>query len=261
VGAVPRVDPALVVLIVLAVLALVLVLAVVFTIINFVAKTALIAGVNRIEEGEEFTWRLGFRLGWSKRALHLFLIELLFGLVKAAIFIPAFLLALSPLLLLMIDNAAVRVMAIIFAVSLFLLVSLLAFAVQVVTSPWMELIRRHCVLEEAGVLGSIKEGFYILRDNLKDTAIMWLVMTGVSFGWGLFMIPVLIVALIIALIVGGIPAAMLYVLARTWVWPLLVGLPLGLVTLLIPLLFLSGLYLTYQSTVWTLAYREMKRRS
>ena len=64
-------------------------------------------------------------------------------------------------------------------------------------------------------------------------------------------------------VVGGLPGAAAWFLAQQlnfsapWVAGLVVGLPIFLIILILPLLFLGGLVEVYKSTTWTLTYREM----
>jgi hypothetical protein len=43
-----------------------------------------------------------------------------------------------------------------------------------------------------------------------------------------------------------------------WILAGAVGLPIFLLVLVIPLLFLGGLWQVYRSSVWTLTYRELR---
>jgi hypothetical protein len=46
--------------------------------------------------------------------------------------------------------------------------------------------------------------------------------------------------------------------ATPWIMGLLVGLPIFIVVMLSPILFVSGLVEIYKSSIWTLAYRDLK---
>lgn len=62
-----------------------------------------------------------------------------------------------------------------------------------------------------------------------------------------------------ALLFGGGLAALVYRVTESPVAAGLAGLPVGLALFLGPLLLISGLYLAYESTVWTLAYRAIRQ--
>jgi hypothetical protein len=57
--------------------------------------------------------------------------------------------------------------------------------------------------------------------------------------------------------VGGITA--LFIDGVTpWIMGILAGLPIFIVVMISPILFVSGLVEVYKSSIWTLAYRDLK---
>jgi hypothetical protein len=73
-------DPGVIAGFVLLCCCLLAVLVVVLTIVQYVARTGLYRAVDQIEDtGAAPTWREGLRLGWSNRALRMFLLDLLVG--------------------------------------------------------------------------------------------------------------------------------------------------------------------------------------
>jgi len=67
-----------------------------------------------------------------------------------------------------------------------------------------------------------------------------------------------------AAISGGLPALLIYAVASLvaqgtapWIAALIVGVPIFIVVMAIPLLVAGGLMQTFQSSTWTLTYREL----
>jgi hypothetical protein len=102
---------------------------------------------------------------------------------------------------------------------------------------------------------------------------MWLVMVGISIAWGivffLLFFPLLVVSIITA--VGGLLAAILPALLTVgiasllsapafwpWIFAAVVGLPIFLVVTFSPIILVGGWGAVFQSSAWTLTYRELK---
>ena len=90
---------------------------------------------------------------------------------------------------------------------------------------------------------------------------------GVNIGWpiliGVFSILVVAVDIIVSGVLGllvGLTANM-FGAAEPVLVGFLVGIPLFLILLIIPLVFLAGLKEVFQSSTWTLTYRELKALS
>ena len=77
------------------------------------------------------------------------------------------------------------------------------------------------------------------------------------FGLVLFLITF---ALIFAgvLVSGGLGYG-LYALSDSWILAVIAGLPIFLVILIIPTAIVKGIYLVFESSAWTLAYRDVAR--
>jgi len=233
---------------------------------RYVTETALIRMVGDYEEtGGKRSVRQGFRMGWSRSALRLFLIDLLTGLPVALAFIMLFAVAAAPLLLWATESTAARAMGMVATIGLGLPVILLAIAVGVILSVLMRFFRRVCVLEQAGVIESIRRGCGMVRQHLKDVAVMWLIMVGLGLGWGIVMIPVTILLVVLGGVLSGLPglltgglASLAFGGAVPWIVGLAVGIPIFFLVLVLPLLFLGGLWEVFKSSVWTLTYWELR---
>lgn len=255
----PEVDPSLIVAVVAGLVCLILLLAIVAVVAQYVARTALIGMVNQIEAAQKITVAEGWRLGWSRGAWRLFLVSLLIGIPLAIVTILLILLAFSPLLLLFIDNTVAWVVGIALTVVIFLFVILLLILLGVIIMPLMELAWRRAVLADQGVIASLREAIDLVKSRFKDVAIIWLLMIGLGIGWGLVsLVVVLPISLIAALLIGGIPAGLVYLISESWIGAAITGVPLGFLVLILISSIASGFYLIFQSTVWTLTYLEIK---
>ena len=255
-----NIDWNTVAIIVLAVVAIVLVLVVLMAVVRYVAETAMIAGVDEIESTEaKFTVRRGFRLGWSRQAFRLFLTDLAIRVPLTIAAIVLLAAALSPLLLLLLKVKGLQLGAIL-AAPLGLLALLLILGAVLVVSLITPYIYRRVVLGKQGVFASIRQGWTLVRASLSETGLMWLVLAAFRLLWPLVMVPVLIVGVIVASVVGGVPAGLAYLISRSWVAAVVVGLPLFLIVFVPAVAYVQGLFELYQSTTWTLAYRETMAR-
>jgi hypothetical protein len=250
----------------LALACLFLVLIVVATVVRYVAETALIRLVDDHEEtGERRSVGQGFRMGWSRSAWRLFLIDLLIGVPLVAVFIVLFLLALAPLLLWATDSDAAGAAGTVISVGRLVLFILLAIVVAIVVTLLTRFFHRAGVLEELGVIEAIKRGFNLVRDHLSDVAVMWLIMVGVGLGLALATIVIVILLLLLAAVLAGVPALLAGGLTSLafegvvpWIVGAAVGIPIFLLVLVVPTLFLGGLIEVFKSGVWTLTYREVR---
>jgi len=250
----------------IALACLVVLLIVVATIARYVSETALIRMVDDHEEtGEKRGVGQGFRMGWSRSAWRLFLIDLLIGVPLVVAFILLFLLALAPLLLWATDSDAAGAVGTVISVGLIFLFILLAIVVAIVVTLLMRFFHRACVLEELGVIEAIKRGFSLVREQLSAVAVMWLIMLGVGIGLAVVMIIAVILLVLLATVLAGIPALLAGGLANLafegpvpWIVGAAVGIPIFLLVIVIPTLFLGGLIEVFKSSVWTLTYREVR---
>jgi hypothetical protein len=242
-------------------------LSIASVIVRYVAETALIRMVDDHEEtGEKRSIRQGFRWGWSLTSLRLFAIDMLVFVPLVVGFILLLLLALAPLLLWTTHSQAAGIVGTVTTIGLVILFVLLFIVVIAAASLLVHFFRRVCALEEVGVVESIRRGYALVRRHLKDVAIMWLIMVGLTFGWAILMIPVVLLLLLVGVVLAGGPALLVGGLAGMasrggplpWLLGGAVGLPIFLLVLTVPMLFLGGLWQIYRSSVWTLTYRELR---
>jgi hypothetical protein len=245
---------------------LVLLLVLLFRVARYVSEVALIRMVNDHESiGEKVSVREGFRIGWSRSAWRLFLVDLLIGLIVMIVFLLLLLIALAPLAVWFTESTAARAIGTVIAIGMFIIFILLAIAAVIVISLTLLIIRRACVLENLGVIESIRRGYAMARQRVGDILVMGIIMFGLGLAWVIVMIPVLILLVIAGAILGGLPALLvggitsLFLKGTTpWIIAAAIGVPLFILTLAAPLLFLNGLKEVFKSSTWTLVYRELQ---
>jgi hypothetical protein len=230
-----------------------------------VAEAALIRLVDDYEKtGEKKTFRQGFRMGWSKTAVRLFLINLTVAIpvILAIIILSAIVLA--PLLLWASGSTISGVFGTISTIGLGFLVVFIFIVLAVAISILLNFVRRASALDDLGVFDAYKRGFGLLRENLVPIFLMWLIMLGVQLGSVLIIIPIVLVSLLVSGVIGGLLflivsgiAGLFLSGALMWIIAGIVSVPVFILVLVIPLAFVGGLMKVYESTVWTLTFREL----
>ena len=245
---------------------LLLILMVLGVIGRYISETALIRMVDEYEgSGREYTIRQGFRLGWSRSAWRLFLIDLLVMLPVVLAFLFLFALSLSPLLLLATGQTVAGVAGVVTAIGFFFVVVVLAILVAVMLAMLVQFYRRTSVLDGQDVIDSIRQGYAMVRRHLKDVGIMWLLMIGVRLAWSILLVPAVFVLIAAGGLLGGLAALAIGGLVNlfaasnaAWTAGLVAGGLVFLPVFFLPLVFLSGLYETFKSSTWTLTFRELR---
>jgi hypothetical protein len=101
---------------------------------------------------------------------------------------------------------------------------------------------------------------------------MWLVMVGIGIGFGIagfilffLLIPAYAVMALPGAIVAAIPGLIAYGITSifssgplAWIVAAVFALPVFFTIVFLPLSFISGLYMVFESNIWTLTYREFK---
>ena len=265
---IPPQAVATVIAIVLGLVCLGIILTVARFVFHYIAQTALIRMVDDHEEtGERRGVRQGFRLGWSRTTLRLFIIDLLTRLPGILVILLLVLLGMGLFALIMLarENVAVIVIATVTGIGVGFLVILAGIVVSLVVSLLRQFFWRVCALEEMGVIDSLRQGYAFVRQHLGDAIIMWLIMLGLEIAWIITMIPVVLLLLVVAAIFGGLPALLVGGLANLafegaipWILAAVVGIPIFILAMAAPLMFLGTLAEVFKSTVWTLTYRELR---
>ena len=256
--------------VILGIVGIIMVLALVTFIVSIIVRYtsfgALVGMVNEIEETERTSFKSGLGMGWS-RLLRLFAIHLLIGvgvfiavMVLIALLMGGALVSLVPGVFLIEAGGGLKVLGIlvVVAASLGLLLMLIAaiLALTAVTTLIREFAYRACVIDKRGVFDALGAGITLVRARLREAILMWLLMLVINMALSLAAIPLVLLG------VGGVvgPALATYGATRSVGAAVLVAVPFGLVILAVSV-FLSGLYLTFRSTVWTLTFRELPAAS
>jgi hypothetical protein len=240
---------------------------------RYVAEAALIRMVDETEErGEKLGLGQGLRLGFSRSAWRLFLIDLVIKLPATCAFIVLFIATLMPLWLWTTGSAAAGVAGTLVTTGLLFLAISLLIVVNTALSLLVQVMRRASGVDGLGVFASIGKGFSMVRGHFKETILVWLIWLGLRLGWMIASVPVLIVIFPIILLflmagalLGGVPALLVGSLLQPfltgpfpWIVGALVGLPVSILVMITPMLFLGGLVEVAKSSLWTLTYRELR---
>jgi hypothetical protein len=259
--------------IVVGVFAFALLVGALMALVRYPSETAVIRMVDDYEQtGTKVGFRQGWKLGWSKAAFRLWVIDLVVSLPGLLLF-----LVLVGLGFLIYNNVAhgTEAAAVTTVVASVGCAFLLIFAVAI-GSIFLRLLRqffwRAAALENLGVRDSFRRGWEMFKGNWQSAALMWLVMVGLGIGYALGMmivvfllIPVFLITLVAGLLVAAIPGFLfgwlVSLFAPLWV-AILVGIVMAAPVLGVitgsPLLLIDGWAKIFESNVWTLTYREMK---
>jgi hypothetical protein len=192
--------------IVIGVLCLALLLVVAFTIVRYVAETSAIRMVDRHEStGERVSFREGWRLGWSRAAFRMWLVDLVFGLGVVVVFLALFALAAAPFLVWTTGKNIAQVIGTIAGSGLVVLVILFLVLVAAVLSLLGHFFHRAIALENLGVFEGIRRGWAVVRRRPGDAIIMGLILFGLGLVFAIVMIPVTLILLVVAGVAGGLP--------------------------------------------------------
>jgi hypothetical protein len=252
----------------------ILLLSLVTAFLRYIAETAAIRMVDEYEQtGVKVGFRQGWKYGWSNAAWRLFLINFVVHIPALILFSVLVLSAWWIVSAALSGVQSALVTSLIAGIGLSFLFIFVTAILMVVLLLLRDFAWRTAVLEGAGALESLRLATALVRRNWKSAGLMWLVMIGVKIAWGIaffiLIIPLLVVSIITA--VGGLLVAILPTLLTAgvasllsapdywpWAFAAIIGLPLFFVVAFSPMLLVSGWNQIYQSSVWTLTYRELK---
>ncbi len=243
----------------------VLALAIVVKIAGYISEAALIKMVNHREEtGEKLSFREGLRLGWSVTAWRIFLIDLVIAIPVFLLVILMIFLIVAPIFLWMTGSVVTGILGTIATVGFFFLAVFLAIVGAVVIHLLKRFFRRASALNDVDVFEAIREGYGLVRRNLKDAGIMWLIMLGVDLAWPIVIAPAALAIAPVGIFLGVSAGALAGSLAGLGLGGaaqvalgMLVGFTIFVLVVGVPLAFLGGLRQVFQSSSWTLTYREL----
>lgn len=231
-------------------------------IVQYVARTALYRSVDQIEEdGRGPTWREGFRLGWSKRAFRMFLLDLIVGVLFALAALLLIGLGALPLLLLAFDNEAARIIGIVATVGLELLVFFGLLVAGILIGIGGQFWRREIALANRDIGAALSGGVALARNSAGNVGVMWVILTAIGLAFGLVTAMVFFALAFMAFGAGGGLGYAVYALTDSPALAILAGLPIFLLITMLPIAIVRGIYLVFDSSAWTLIYREVAGRA
>jgi len=235
-------------------------------VLRFMMRTSLIQMVNQYEEtGEELSVGSGLKLGWSRTSFRLFLIGLLLKLPIALLIVGLIALGIVLAVTSFIIGSGPSIVFGVILILLLIPIAMVGIGLGILISPLIQITYRACAVDGLGVWDAIRSAFGLVGRNLGPTALQWLLLVGLGIAWRVALIPINLLLVALALLIGGVPGAVIGVvggLIGGWPWGLGAGLlvfvPLFILVVALPNLALDTAATVYHSTVWTLAYRELK---
>jgi hypothetical protein len=260
---------------ILAVLTAAFVITLIVTkIARYVSEAALIRMVGEYEDtGERRGVWEGLRLGLSRTAWRLFLIDLAFDIPVMLAFMVLFALAFTPLVFGIRGSAPATVMVgSLLTGGLFVAGIALAVVAGTLLSVLKRFFRQACALECLGVIASIRRGWAAVRHKPADVLVMWLIMLGITLGQGvvialsfLVLFPLLLLFIVLGGVGGALTGYLVFLLsslvfegALPVLLAVVVWLPIFILVMLAPWWCLGGLMEVFNSSAWTLTYRELR---
>lgn len=251
----------------------ILLLGLLMAVLRYVSEASTIHMVDAYEEtGVKVGFRQGWRYGWNRSAWQLFLVNFLVHLPVLGLFVILGLMGwwvFSALMTGVEWNIITSIVAGAGLAFLFIFITAIMMAVLYVVRDFAW---RMIVLEGAGTGDSLRQAWALVRRQWKNAGLMWLVMVGIKIAWGIAFIILIIPLLILSVLtaVGGIAAALIPSLLTVgiasifspdywpWIFAAIIGGPIFLAVTFSPIIFVEGLAKVYESSVWTLTYRELK---
>jgi hypothetical protein len=250
----------------------ILIVSTIFALIRYPTETAILRMVDEYEQtGAKVGFKKGWKMGWNRRAFRLWVIDLVVSV--PAILLVGILGGLGTLIYFSVRNGsqaniAAGVIAGIGCAFLFIFTFVILIVILTLLRQFFV---RKAALENTSIGESLRFGWAMFKRNWKSAALMWLVMLGIGIASGIallivffLLIPVYIVLIVPAAIVAVIPGLAVFGITTifasgplAWILGLIAAVPFFLTVIFAPLALVSGWYLIYESSVWTLTYREM----
>jgi len=236
-------------------------LAIIMAVLRYVLQAGVYRVLYRLEVDHVApSVKAGFREGWHRRTWRLFFQNFLIGVLATIGVLVLLVLAASPLLLLLTHNDSAHTVGIVVTVGLMipaiLVIVVLAIVISVLSQFWW----RAAIIDDMGTLGAVSYAWNTVKTNFRDVAIMWLLMLGVGVLFGLLVIVFVMILVTITAAVAGLPGYLLYQATQSVFVALLWGLPVAIIAFLLPILFVSGLYLIFRTAVWNDVYLSITRK-
>ncbi|RPH57428.1 MAG: hypothetical protein EHM81_11605 [Chloroflexi bacterium] len=249
-------------------------LSIVAAILRYIAETASIRMVDEYEQtGVKVGFRQGWKYGWSRTSWRLFLINFIAHIPSLVLFVVLGLVTWWIVSAALSGVESALVTSLIAGIGLAFLFIFVTAILMVVLYVLRDFAWRIAALEGTGVMESLNKAASLVKRQWKNVGLMWLVMIGIKIAWAIAFVilifPLLILSILTA--VGGLLAAIIPSLLTAglasllsapdywpWAFAAIIGLPFFFVVTFSPILLVSGWGQIYQSSTWTLTYREIK---
>lgn len=250
-------------------LVMIIVVGLLCALVRYPAESAIIRMVDEHERtGQKLRFKEGWKLGWTRRAFRLWVIDLILS-IPVILFViilvgGVFLIGLGEAI-----NKAGSMLPVFFIIFA-ILFSLVFIALMVFLGLLRNFFTRAALLEDTGVGESFSRGWAVFRQNAKNAFLMWLVLIGIglALGFGMvlvafLLIPTYVIMAIPGAIVAAVPAAIAYGISSlfasqvvTWIIAGIVAIPFLFAIVFSPIIFVGGLVQLFSSNNWTLTYRQ-----
>jgi hypothetical protein len=188
----------------------------------------------------------------------LWLLDLIVGIAFAVVSLLLLTLGASPLLLLFGDES-LKVLGIVLTIGLELLIILMLVVAGVIISILGQFWSREISIADRGIGQALASGYELFRARAQDVGVMWLLLIGIGLGFGIVMIPVALLVIALAVASGVGVGYGMYAVTQSIGWAVAVGLPPFLLIVIVPLTLIQAVYLVFESSAWTLTYREVAK--
>jgi len=235
---------------IVGVIAGLLLVGLVLSIVSLIAQGGLASATAELAGGRESSpgraWRTGLHLFWRFAGLWLLLIA---AALAIGTLVAAFVALVIGLVTLTQNTALVVAPAVL--VGLVLVVA--GIAAGIVASIVVPFAQRAIAVRDIGPLAALRDGWQVLRARPGASLLVWLLNLALTFGVGLLVT----IALVVALLILGIPAALLWS-AFELSAPTMVYLSAAGLVVFALLLALAAVSNTFMWTYWTLAYLRLR---
>lgn len=212
--------------------------------ISYSAKAGLILSVKNIETTKK---EIGFKKAYHEGrdfAWKLFAQDLVVGLIIGLTFAILALLCCLPWLISPSDSSML------YGILLGVILILPAMAATIYVGILLKTASRAIVIDKMGIFNSMAHSHKIVRKNLGNTFVLWLIQVGIALAVSLILMLFVFFVVIIMVLAGAISAIASPILGAIVISVLLVA-------MIAAMLFASGVFNTFISSYWTLTYRAL----
>lgn len=248
-----RVDFSEIIMILIVVAVILIVIWLIAMFLSSLANGALIDMVDDIDKKRQVSVKGGFSSGFSL-ALPLILMSIVIWVPLVLIVILIGGLAIGPgIMLLLAQNEGPGIVLVVLgAVGMLLSILLGAIPAGLINVYG----NRYLVLNDNGIVESVKNGYRLLKENIGPSLLLWLINVGIGIGQAIVMLIIMVVVLLVVGIVLGLPIYLLATSINNWLFLLLI-IPVGL--FIFAIAFTGGLFQSFYSAYWTLAFKDLTK--